>query len=139
MNANTIEPILYMIMRSDIPDMNPGKLGAQAFHIGNDFEMWVRDLESQAGQYGELLSHIEKWREGAKTSGTVICLSATKSEILETVYKTDFSDYFTDPTYPWRNWYGEFFLSEEITGAWFFVCDENPNDLTVLKKFNLHK
>lgn len=125
-------------MRSDIPDMNPGKLAAQSAHVASDFEMWVRNLESQADQYGELLAHIEKWREGAKTCGTTICLSATKSEILETVYKTDFSDYFTDPTYPWRNWFGKVFLSDELTGAWFFVCDENKNDLVVLKQFDLH-
>jgi len=139
MNKNTIEPILYIVMRSDIQDMNPGKLAAQAAHVASDFEMWVRDLESQADQYGELLAHIERWREGARTCGTTICLSATKSEILETICKTDFSDYFTDPTYPWKNYYGELFLTNELSGAWFFVCDENLSDLALMKQFNLHK
>lgn len=139
MNEHTIEPILYIIMRSDLQDNNPGKMMAQSAHVASDFEMWVRHMESQSDQYGELLAEIQAWRDGAGSCGTTICLSGTKSEIVETVMKTDFSDYFRDPTYPWRNYYGEVFLSDEITGAWFFVCDENKNDLVILKQFDLHK
>jgi len=132
-----MDPILYIIMRSDISDMNPGKLAAQAAHVASDFEMWVKFIESQDG-YGELLGEIHKWREGASTCGTTICLSATREEIQDTVKKVCFSREFVDPTYPWENWYGESFLSSEMTGAWVFVCEENSEDLDVTKKFALH-
>ena len=134
-----MEPILYIIMRSDIPDCNPGKLAAQSCHVGSQFEMWVRELETQPSQYGELLAEIARWRNGAKTCGTTICLSATQKEIVKAVADTELSDYFCDPTYPWRNWYGEMFLTNELTGSWFFVCEQNEKDLTILKQFNLHK
>lgn len=134
-----MEPILYIIMRSDIPDMNPGKLAAQAAHVASDFEHWVKHIESQPDQYSELLYQIAEWRKGAISCGTTICLSATKDEILETIRITDFSGGFVDPTYPWKNWYGTLFLTEELTGSWFFVCDENEKDLELLKKFNLHQ
>lgn len=139
MTETTINPILYIIMRSDIPDMNPGKLAAQAAHVASDFEMWVRTLESYSDQYGEVLGEIASWREGAKTCGVTICLSATKDEIRQAITKTDFSNSFSDPTYPWRNWYGETFLTNELTGAWFFVCNENSQDLAILKEFSLHQ
>lgn len=137
--TENMESVLYIVMRSDIPDMNPGKLAAQAAHVSSDFEMWVRSLEAQPDQYGELLGEIACWRTGANSCGTTICLSATESEIVNAVTGTDFSDYFRDPTYPWKNWYGEHFTTNEVTGAWFFVCNENPNDLAILKKFNLHR
>jgi hypothetical protein len=134
-----MEPILYIIMRTDIPDMNPGKLAAQAAHVASDFEHWVRHIEAQADQYSELLYHISEWRRGAISCGTTICLSATEDEINKTIDSTGFSGGFVDPTYPWRNYYGDLFLTEELTGAWFFICDENSKDLEILKTFNLHR
>ena len=46
----------------------------------------------------------------------------------------------TDPTYPWRNYYGKVFLSEEVTCAWAFVCDWTPQEqLDFLRILPLHQ
>jgi hypothetical protein len=134
-----MDPILYILMRSDLQDNNPGKMMAQAAHVASSFEMWTRAISCQPDQYSELIHHIQNWRSGAGSCGTTICLEATKNQILETRDLTTFSDVFTDPTYPWRNYYGDVFVSSELTGGWVFVCDENAPELERLKSFKLHR
>jgi len=135
---NKIEPTLYIIMRSDIPDLNPGKMAAQAAHAQADFDQWGKTLERDSEQYSALLGEIEEWKDG-RSFGRTLVLSATGASITHLVATTDFSGLTVDPTYPWRNYYGELFLSNELTCAWAFLCNENPLDEEKLKAFPLHR
>lgn len=132
-----ITPTLYIIARSDIPDMNPGKMAAQAAHANADFDAWVGRLEGHPGQY-EVLNYVNEWKEG-RSFGRTLVLSGTQEQIKAFDAVGSFCGITVDPTYPWRNYYGEVFLSNEITCSWAFVCDLNPEDKLQLSVLSLHK
>lgn len=132
-----IEPTLYIIMRTDIQDMNPGKAIAQGSHATDDFEAWVAVINQQSDQYGELLGEISTWRED-RSFGRVIVLESSLDEMKHIVQTNDFAGLTTDPTYPWRNYYGDVFLSEEITAAWCFICNETVPSVA-LTELPLHR
>lgn len=115
-----MEPTLYCIMRKDIADNTPGKMMAQSAHAQADFDQWVDDHPGS-----EYMSDIAQWKEH-RSFGRTIVLEATVAEIhgITSLATDDLPAGMTvDPTYPWRNFYGEVFLTSEITCAWVFVCD----------------
>ena len=132
-----IEPTLYIIMRSDIACMNPGKAIAQGSHATSDFHQWIDTIKSQRDRYGELLDQYETWRED-RSFGRVLVLEATFDQLADVVSKNDFAGMTLDPTYPYHNHYGDVFLAEEITCGWCFICDETtPSEL--LTQLKLHR
>jgi hypothetical protein len=122
-----MDPRLYIIMREDLPDMNPGKGMAQAAHAQADFDFYAQKNEPEG--YRDWL--------GDRSFGTTIVLSATKEQIFHIVHIVKHSGVTVDPTYPWRNWYGKLFTSSEITCAWAFVYRQD--DLDFMKQFELHR
>lgn len=83
-------PYLYLVMRGDIPSMNPGKLAAQAAHGASMFHEVARDVKENfhdmtTGQIGADHWYLgyENWVKSAKNFGTTIVLTATKREILD--------------------------------------------------------
>jgi hypothetical protein len=120
---NECEPTLYIIMRTDLPDMNPGKGMAQASHATDDFNAWKALMIANPHTYGGLISEFERWQEH-RSFGRVIVLQGTLEEMNAVVCSNDFCGLTVDDTYPWCNFYGELFLSEETTAAWCFICDE---------------
>jgi peptidyl-tRNA hydrolase len=139
-----VEPRLYIIVRTDIYDMNPGKLGAQTAHAASKFTMDVLTsevLESNASK--KLLNAFNVW-EGGRGFGTKITLAATESDILGVTYfasgHSQVCDTIVDPSYPFRNYFGDVFTSEELTCGYVFVTEETPQEvLDYLRKFPLHK
>lgn len=132
-------PKLYIVMRKDLPDMNPGKAMAQSAHAQADFEAWTRVIAQQADQYPELLDEFSAWKEG-RNFGVTLVFHETLSTINSIIGNTTFSGVTVDPTYPWRNFYGELFTSNEVTCAWVFLCNEsNPAEEEYLKQFALHR
>lgn len=131
------EPTLYIIMRTDIADMNPGKGIAQGSHATSDFEQWMRGIRQQPEQYGELIAEYDRWRED-RSFGRVIVLEATLDQMAEVAMQSDFAGLTTDPTYPYRNWYGDVFLAEEITCMWVFDC-ELVEKSEMLQTLKLHR
>ena len=136
-DVTPITPTLYIIARSDIPDMNPGKLAAQAAHANGEFDAWVTELEKNPAQHA-VLKYINEWKEG-RAFGRTLVLSGTKEQIKAFDAVGHYCGITVDPTYPWRNFYGEVFLSNEITCSWAFVCDMNPEDKLQLSVLSLHK
>lgn len=138
-DVTPITPTLYIIMRSDIADMNPGKAMAQAAHAQADFDEWVQMLDAGVSpQYKEIISAILEWKDG-RSFGRTLVLSGTQEQIKAFDAVGSFCGITVDPTYPWRNYYGEVFLSNEITCSWAFVCDLNPEDKEQLSVLSLHK
>ena len=130
---------LYIIMRRDIQDMNPGKAMAQAAHAQADFDAWTRMIRSQPDQYGALIAEFDAWRED-RSFGVTLVLHETLETIEKILENTNFSGKTVDPTYPWRNYYGDVFLSEEVTCAWVFLCSESdPNEDAYMQQFSLHR
>jgi hypothetical protein len=130
---------LYIIMRRDIQDMNPGKAMAQAAHAQADFDAWMRNILQQPDQYGELIAEYNAWRED-RSFGVTLVLHETLETINNIVAHTNFSAKTVDPTYPWRNYYGDVFTSNEVTCAWVFLCDQcDPDEEVFMQQFSLHR
>lgn len=83
---------LYILMRNDLPSMNPGRAMAQAAHAANQFI-------HEHGKYAD----VQSWQKDAKGFGTTICLSARKNEILRIVKMANWpqvkAGLVYDPTY----------------------------------------
>lgn len=71
------EPILYLIMRNDIPSLNPGKLAAQAAHCANAAVAAAR--RSRSSSLKKLLRDWE--RQSKQDFGTTIVLGAPRQYI----------------------------------------------------------
>lgn len=125
-------PKLYIIMRRDLWDMNPGKGMAQAAHAQADFDAYVPTrLNTEAFRNAYM-----KWTDD-RNFGVTLALSATLEQMHEIRTRTAHSDFTIDPSYPYRNWYGELFVREEVTCMWVFVYEENESEY--MKAFALHE
>jgi peptidyl-tRNA hydrolase len=136
------QPTLYIIMRKDLPDMNPGKIAAQASHATSDFHDWEYTVRLHQGMdqvdvVNDLIRKIDLWKED-RSFGRTIVLEGTLEEMKEVVRQHKPAGLVTDPTYPWRNWSGEVFTSEEITCAWCFIFDRENAPQESLQKLQLH-
>ena len=132
-------PTLYCLMREDLQDLNPGKGMAQAMHAQADFDEWVSKNPNSPFQ-----SFIKEWKED-RSFGRTLVLESTLRDMdnLIMIYGAGITlpmGLTVDPTYPWRNFYGKVFLSEEVTCGWVFACELTPQPiLDELRKFSLHK
>jgi hypothetical protein len=119
------QPTLYIIMRRDIPDMNPGKAMAQAAHAQAEFQACIEDRCGPAGSITDKLwSDVNYWR-GDGTFGRTLVVHASLDEIYRIVTKSYCGGVVIDSTYPWRNYQGELCVSNEITCAWIFIGSES--------------
>jgi len=102
-------PVLYLIMRNDLPSMNPGKLAAQAAHVAQAFTMHINNtcqsnyppIEHIEGSLGDL---YVKWLAD-RAFGTTITLGANIDFIDEMIFNSSKSNQWlmntvNDPTYP---------------------------------------
>ncbi len=79
------EPVLYIVMRNDLPSLNPGKLAAQAAHVAN------------AAVKSGAKDAVKAWeRQTSQGFGTTIVLGAPLSFIQFYMH----SSAVFDPTYP---------------------------------------
>jgi len=129
-----MEPKLYIIMRKDIQDMNPGKAMAQAAHAQADFGAYQSSLVHQDGD--EFWRAMSAWRED-REFGVTLVLHEPLEKINEITSVMPHSGVTVDPTYPWRNFYGDVFVSSEVTCAWVFVYTEEEAEY--MKQFSLHR
>ena len=135
-----MEPTLYIIMRSDIQDGNPGKMMAQAAHAQAEFDEYIADLfDKDGGDVGmHFLVDYAEWTEG-RAFGRTIVLSATEEIVRYISSRGTAAGLTIDPTYPWRNYYGELQITSEATCAWLFLCDETQEDAYLVEGLPLHR
>lgn len=142
-------PRLYQLVRTDIHQLNPGKLGAQCGHFATQFvfdALGMTDyLKNSTFSDENLPTELEAWRQqGGGGFGTKITLAATEREIIEIVeHLRDTYNMLTntvvDPTYPAINHYGDFYTTEELTGGYVFAPSYTGYlALDYLKQFPLH-
>lgn len=132
-----MKPILFILMRSDMDSMNPGKAMAQAAHAATAFE---KKIATYGGEYAEL---YKEWAGSTPQGfGTKIVLDAgNESNINEILFDAERSgelvvyDIINDPTYPIRDGSVVHYIPVN-TCAYVFTDVENwsPN-----KKYSLHK
>ena len=90
-------PVLYILMRTDLDSMNPGKAMAQASHASNAFiSYWGHDAETKAWQ-----------SETNQGFGTVLVLGVTEDQMHTAVSVANACGFTSgvvhDPTYPIRD------------------------------------
>lgn len=108
--------VLYLIMRNDLPSLNPGKLAAQAAHCAN---ACVAKMENTNP------SLLLQWQGQSKqTFGTTIVLGAGRRFI------TKLPNRVWDDTYPCAD--GS--LRPVLVGA-FMLADRKPNRLSRLELY----
>ncbi len=129
-----MEPKLYIIMRKDIQDMNPGKAMAQAAHAQSDFDSHLFPVDIP--DTFEFQKAVMEWR-GDRSFGVTLVLHEPLEVINQITSVMPHSGVTVDPTYPWRNFYGDMFVSSEVTCAWVFVYTEEEAEY--MKQFSLHR
>lgn len=134
---NLAEPRLYILVRTDIPQLNPGKLGAQAGHAASKF---VRDAMKLGDEDMDI--EYEAW-DGGRGFGTKITLAATEAQINEAMVILGnmglLRNTVVDPDYPMTNYFGDHFTRPELTCAYVFAPRTVSKDaLAYLRKFSLH-
>lgn len=130
---------LYLLARTDIPQMNPGKLGAQVAHAATQF---VFDVLASNNE--DLRTEMNAWAaQGGGGFGTKITLAATEEQILDVVNSMEQlglqAGLVVDPSYPMTNHFGEYFTRSELTCGYAFAPTYTPAAaLEYLRQFSLH-
>lgn len=140
MENREFEPRLYIIMREDLWDMNPGKGMAQAAHAQAEFDAYIeRYVETHEGlnEFDEdLIPSVTQWKE-RRTFGTTLVLSAPLTDMGMITFNVKHYGYVEDPTYPYRNYYGKVFTLSAITCMWAFAINEE--EMEYMKQSKLHQ
>ena len=135
MKNEVIEPRLYIIMREDIWDMNPGKGMAQAAHAAEMFaDDMVRNFTGTSRQFEEYDAYRDWKTQSNQGYGTTLVLTATL-DVIEDIC----AGVVVDPTYPFRNHYGKVFTCEAATCGYVFVhSGTDPGIIDKIKSLPLH-
>lgn len=138
------DPRLYILMRTDLESMNPGKMAAQACHAANQFVFRINEYatlckEAFPNALSGRVADFEEWQASTPDGfGTTIILDGGSiSDIIEFINEiapelTVASGIVVDPTYPVRDGSVTHLLPLE-TCAYVFTRDK-----TLLEKFQLH-
>tara|TARA_A100001388_G_scaffold246482_1_gene205513 strand:- start:181 stop:588 length:408 start_codon:yes stop_codon:yes gene_type:complete len=133
-------PVLYILMRTDMDSMNPGKAMAQASHASNAF---VSNAEPGYNVDEELFN---AWQESTPQKfGTVLVLGVTEVqmrtavEVAESFGVDKFPcDIIHDPTYPLQDGDTTHFIPVDTCG-YIFGDKEDPLLEAIIGKFELHE
>ncbi len=129
--------VLYILMRTDLESMNPGKSMAQASHASNAF---VHLADS-----GYNVRLFEEWKESTPQGfGTVLVLGVNEAQMRTAVHVADScgTDQIVcgivhDPTYPIVD--GDTVHHVPLdTCAYVFGDKEDPLLSSILQNFSLH-
>ena len=97
------ELVLYILMRTDLDSLNPGKAMAQANHAFGALKQYIRSDPTRQRDY------IAWQGTTAQDFGTVIVLGGNAGDIQEALYRISrhkmsvVSGWVHDPTYPIRD------------------------------------
>lgn len=130
-------PVLYILMRTDLDSLNPGKAMAQAAHAANQFVAYAREMKNVDGIFHEAFN---EWERQANFFGTTIVLDGKDEEtIVRLVNKCADRSYLSavvvDPEYPLRDGKVTHILPNFITCGYVF----SPNGkIEELSELSLH-
>ena len=132
-------PVLYILMRTDMDSMNPGKAMAQASHASNAF---VSNAEPGYNVDEELFN---AWQESTPQKfGTVLVLGVNEAqmrtavEVAESFGVDKFPcDIIHDPTYPLQDGDTTHFIPVDTCG-YIFGDKDDPVLQSIIGNFELH-
>ena len=132
-------PVLYILMRTDMDSMNPGKAMAQASHASNAF------VSNAEPGYNVDENLFNDWQDSTPQGfGTVLVLGVTEDqmrtavEVAESFGVDKFPcDIIHDPTYPLQDGDTTHFIPVDTCG-YIFGDKEDPLLQSILQNFELH-
>lgn len=106
-DAPTVFPVLHILMRNDLPSMNPGKMAAQASHASNAFSHYMRIERCDEDDAIECEDLYNIWaNQTPQGFGTVFVRSVNKDQMRSAVQVSKavglYAGVVNDPTYPYR-------------------------------------
>ncbi|QIG70671.1 putative aminoacyl-tRNA hydrolase protein [Rhizobium phage RHph_I1_18] len=141
-------PVLYVVARTDLNSMNPGKLAAQVAHAASQ----AARTRFAADPQSDFAKWYDKWEQEAKGFGTTIVLdggnakefkaryeAVTASDALNSGVLAFEAGIVLDPTYPVKD--GSFtHLIPVETCWWVFGLKGDMMDVNeILSEMSLHK
>ena len=140
-------PCLYILMRSDLTSLNPGKAMAQASHASNAMVYKAKQL-GKRGLGDRLHALFEKWEtQTPQGFGTCLVVDAdnemTISEAIRDLSRIPstggmLGGLINDPTYPVRDGDITHFISVNTCG--YVFCDKGDEAVQeIMSKFPLYK
>ena len=163
-DTTTAFPVLYILMRNDLPSLNSGKAMAQASHASNAFSHYMRIERCEEAGDLKCEDLYNMWaNQTPQGFGTVLVLSVNEAQMRAAVQVSQAvglrAGVVNDPTYPYRvdaevaklvdpsvhtldpvtgGPVTTLFRSED-TCSWVFAPDKNdPIVDAVLGRFPLH-
>lgn len=140
----TYMPFLYILMRTDLESMNPGKAVAQGAHAANQFVHDIENIRSamNGSTKGNRVRSIQMYDYWATRTGdgfgTTICLGVNEDQLERVVMAGQTSGMIAnithDPSYPLRDGDITHFLPLNTCGYIFGDKDELK---ILLGQFNL--
>lgn len=134
------QPTLYILMRTDMTSLNPGKAMAQAAHAANAFHAAATDGEYPLAGFDDWLGlqYAQPYN-----FGTTIVLAVTTERELREVIDGASEDGFeagiiVDPSYPVRDGKVTHLLPVATCGYAFTQC-RKTHPISTLAGLNLHK
>ena len=134
-------PVLYILMRTDMQSMNPGKAMAQAAHAANAAVAYANSIDDEGVKY--LLS---EWQNSTRQSfGTTIVLDAGSINDITAWYDSFEKDaddepavfgIVNDPTYPVRD--GDVVHFVDVDTCAYLLCFKEGNVAETVAGFPLH-
>lgn len=130
---------LYILVRTDMDSMTPGRIAAQCAHAANQFVWYIPYTERAS-----LKHHYEIWRKQTGNGyGTTVVLNAGNKEQLQSVKaKLSMSNLYTygvviDPEYPIRDGEVTHIIKNVETCAYAFFIGDDLDDDTLLEDLEL--
>lgn len=139
-------PVLYILMRTDLDSLNPGKAMAQASHASNAFLYNLPVYPDHANNHGSrTMDAVNEWKNSTSQGfGTVLVLGVDERQMRTAVDVAQHLNYMADvvhdPTYPIVDGKNVHYLPLD-TCAWVFCPNKHDPDCllpTVLGNFSLH-
>lgn len=134
--------IFYILMRTDMASLNPGKAMAQAAHAGSAME---KDIYQYAAN-SELRKMYIRWKgQTSQGFGTTIVLGAGWDEFAKMLdfchLEMPFGEMYhhgavTDPTYPIQD--GQVTHLINVRTCMYVFCQEQGHMRRLLSTFRLH-
>lgn len=141
-------PVLYILARTDMDSMNPGKLAAQCSHASNYFihgvDEYMDKTYSDSEDRIDFMVGIDIWKNSTPQGfGTVLVLGVNYNQMTTACNVADKIGYYSgvvlDPTYPIRDGEVTHFLPVETCG--FIFCADKKTDTVlpnIIGNFPLH-
>lgn len=155
MNIREPEPYLYILMRSDLESLNPGKMVAQGAHAANQFAFEMNKLveanfvdqdnpdaePSLSVAQRRAVALFRQWETSTPQGfGVTICLDVTGNQlplVVEAAQSMGLPAGVThDPSYPLRDGLVTHLIPLDTCG---YVFGDKPNLAILLGQFDLLK